>query len=71
LNRRPDATARPRNAARHRLLTAAPVPLERLHFVLQRFGEFVESSLALFCSESPPTVKFWILQKQKPIYRRF
>ena len=53
LNRRPDATASRRHAARHRLLTAALVSLERLHLCCKGSCEFVESSLALSCCGNP------------------
>jgi len=42
-------TASRRNAARHRLLTAAPVSLERLYLCCKGSCKFVESSLALSC----------------------
>jgi len=50
LNRRPDATARRCNAARHRLLAAAPVSLERLHLCRKGSCEFVlKARSALSC----------------------
>jgi hypothetical protein len=58
------ATASRRNAARHRLLTAAPVPLERVHLCCKGSCEFVESShRTVLLRKFSPTMKFWILQK--------
>ena len=71
LLRRAVTAASRRNAARHRLLTAAPVSLERLHLCCKGSCEFVESSLALSCCGIITTVEFWILQKTEPIHRRF
>jgi len=65
LNRRPDATASRCNAARHRLLTAAPVSLERLQLVLQRFVRVcVESSLRTVLLKNPHRPADFLLGKK-------